>query len=436
MMRSATALLLIAATCACSQLPRRTDAHVATIRRLEPGDRLIVAAVDNHRAPFLASVGGTPRAYDGLSVYGPTPHSLRTMHAIAREYGLREVTAWPIQPLDLHCAVLEIAVGVDRNSLLARLADDPRVKLAQALQTFSARSSQPADPRPLYNDPYVGLQHGFAQMNVAGAHPWSTGAGITIAIVDTGADTRHPDLHGSIAATGNFVDDDANQFRRDRHGTEIAGVIGAIANNHEGIVGVAPRARLAIFKACWQIGADADAAACNSFTIARALVAAFAAHAKIVNLSLAGPDDRLLRDLIREGSRRGILFVGAAARNREDLMRQPEIIEVASAEAMVSRDEAAKSVLQAPGREILTLLPDARYDFASGDSIATAEVSGIVALLLAEEPGLSAAAARKLLIDTSRRTAGAAGVDACAAVAALGGHGGCADDFERRMASH
>ncbi len=113
-------------------------------------------------------------------------------------------------------------------------------------------------------------------------------------------------LGGSIAAAANFVDSDREQFRRDRHGTEIAGVIAAVANNREGIVGVAPEARLLVFKACWQARADDDAALCNSFTLARALVAALDAHAQVVNLSLAGPEDPLLSDLIREGLRRGV----------------------------------------------------------------------------------------------------------------------------------
>ena len=82
----------------------------------------------------------------------------------------------------------------------------------------------------------------------------------------------------------------------------------------------------------------------------------------------------------------------------------------------------------------------------NGSGSATAEVSGVVALLLGEVPNLSTAAARKILLETSRRAGAAAnfrggegldaGIDACAAVAALGGHGGCADGFERRVASH
>jgi subtilisin family serine protease len=284
-------------------------------------------------------------------------------------------------------------------------------------------------------------------MDVAGAHPWSRGEGVKVAIIDTGADTAHADLRGNVAAAVNFVDSDDKQFQRDRHGTEMAGVIAAVANNREGIVGVAPAAHLLLLKACWQVRLDADAARCNSFTLARALVAAFDAHAQIVNLSLAGPADPLLSGLIREGLRRGVLFVGAAPSDPQEggegLMHQSGVIEVASAGGA---QPALSSVLYAPGREILTLLPGGHYDFASGDSIATAQVSGILALLLAKKTGLSAADAYRLLRDTSERS-GSDGtlVDACAAVVSLVGQGSCdakageqvaAEDRERRVALH
>jgi subtilisin family serine protease len=272
----------------------------------------------------------------------------------------------------------------------------------------------------------VGLQRGFEQMDVADAHPLSRGEGVKVAIIDTGADIQHPDLHGSIAGAANFVDADDAQFLRDRHGTEVAGVIAAVANNREGIVGVAPGARLFIFKACWQAKSDADAAVCNSFTLARALTAAFDAHAQVINLSLAGPDDPLLGDLIREGLRRGVLFVGAAE-TADGLIHRAGVIEVASTET----HSAIGTVLYAPGREILTLLPGGHYDFASGSSIATAQVSGVVALMLAKDPSLSAQAAFRVLRDTSSATAVASsagrskGVDACAAVVTVSRQGSC-----------
>ena len=208
--------------------------------------------------------------------------------------------------------------------MLAALAHDRRIKLAQPLQSFATRTEN--------YKPYVGLQRGFQQMDVADAHPWSRGDGVKVAIIDTGADVQHPDLRGNIVTAANFVDSDDQQFQHDRHGTEMAGVIAAVANNREGIVGIAPGARLLLFKACWQASLDADAAVCNSFTLARALVAAFDAHAQIVNMSLAGPADPLLNGLIREGLRRGVLFVGAASTDgAPGLLQQPGIIEVAPA---------------------------------------------------------------------------------------------------------
>jgi subtilisin family serine protease len=265
-------------------------------------------------------------------------------------------------------------------------------------------------------------------MDVADAHPWSRGDGVRVAIIDTGVDVNHPDLRGSIAAAANFVDADDVQFRQDRHGTEMAGVIAAVANNRQGIVGIAPGARLLVFKACWQEQAGADAAHCNSFTLARALSAAFDAHAQIINMSLAGPDDALVGDLIRVGLRRGVLIVGAATARADGggLLHQPGVIEVASSEAPSSISGA----LLAPGNEILTLLPDGHYDFASGASIATAQVSGVVALMLAKNPSLSSDAALQLLRDTSLPAGSTdAGtvkhVNACAALVTLVHQGAC-----------
>src|SRR5277367_3892677 len=325
----ATAILNVALTCACSNTPVRIESRPLANPSSESPERYIIAAVDNEPASFLSRAGSTPRGYDTVTVYGPTSQALKLMRSLERDYGLREVSAWPIEPLRMHCAVLELPDGADRAAMLATLSHDRRIKLAQPLQTFATRTDD-------YNDPYVGLQRGFQQMDVAEAHPWSRGAGVKVAIIDTGVDTEHPDLARSIAAAANFVDSDRDQFRRDRHGTEMAGVIAAVANNREGIVGVAPEARLFVLKACWQLHPDADAARCNSFTLARALVAALDAHAQVINMSLAGPDDPLLGDLIREGQRRGVLFVGAAMDASEapnGLLSQAGIIEVASAES-------------------------------------------------------------------------------------------------------
>jgi subtilisin family serine protease len=437
MIRAATIFLAACLILGCTSNPVRIESRALGNQVSAAPDRYIIAAVDNNPVAFVAHAGSSPRGYDSVAEYGPSAHARQVMHAVEQEYGLKEVSAWPIEALHMHCAVLEVPPGADRASLIAKLSQDSRVRLSQPMQSFQTRTD-------VYNDPYVGLQRGFQQMDVAGAHPISRGEGVKIALIDTGVDTAHPDLKGAVVAAENFVDADASAFQKDRHGTEMAGVIAAVANNGEGIVGVAPAAHLLAYKACWQTRPNEDAALCNSFTLARALAAAFDAHAQIINMSLAGPADPLVGGLIREGLRRGVLFVGAAEAGIPGVLHQPGVIEVASAEAQTPVDGA----VSAPGREILTLLPGGHYDFASGVSIATAQVSGVVALMLAKNPSLGAAAAARLLRDTSS-TGGAEsarGVDACAALVMLSHQGSCRartdgeinniDEHSARFAAH
>jgi subtilisin family serine protease len=411
----------------CSALPTAQAARVAGGALGADPERYVVAGVDNREAAPAGHAASSPRGYDGLTMYGPSPRARSLLRGLERDFALREVVAWPIAPLHMHCAVLELPEHSDRAMVLAALSRDPRVRIAQPLQTFTTQTQ-------VYDDPYVGLQRGFQALDVADAHALSRGDGVHIAIIDTGVDTRHPDLRGAIDHTENFVDSDAEQFRRDRHGTELAGIIAAVANNHQGIVGIAPGARLAAFKACWQVQADGDAARCNSFTLARALTAALDAHVDVVNLSLAGPEDPLLRELIAEGQRRGIIFVGAApaaAAGGGQLMDQDGVIAVASR----GPQGAYGSPVHAPGVDILTLLPGGRYDFASGTSLATAHVTGTVALLLARHPRLAATAVYRLLRDSTVTPAGESrvgdpvtaddSIDACLALAALSGPGSC-----------
>jgi Subtilase family len=446
MIRFAAPLLFAASLAACAGPGVRIESRALSDQLAQDPDHYIIAAVSNEPVAFVSQAGSTPRGYDIDSTYGPTARARQLMRQLEADYKLREVSAWPIDALHMHCAVLEIPAGADRAALLNKLSQDHRVALTQPLQVFAMRTD--ANGRDAYNDPYVGLQRGFQQMDVADAHPWSRGDGVRVAIIDTGVDINHPDLRGSIAAAANFVDTDEAQFRRDRHGTEMAGVIAAVANNRQGIVGIAPGARLLVFKACWQEQAGADAARCNSFTLARALSAALDAHAQIVNMSLAGPDDPLVGDLIRVGLRRGVLIVGAATPGLEGggLLHQSGVIEVASAEAP---EVGISRALFAPGTEILTLLPDGHYDFASGASIATAQVSGVLALMLAKNSTLSSDGAYQLLRDTSQSSSADAGsavkrVNACAVLVTLVHQGACRSNDEfgdaethgPRVASH
>jgi subtilisin family serine protease len=384
----------------------------------ENADRYIVVTVRNDIQASTGAAASTPRGYDSVTPYVAGSQARAQAKALATNYRLQEVAGWPIAVLGVHCLVYRIAAQSNRGEVLDHLKRDPMVESAQALGTFSTRTSA-------YNDTYVGLQRNLEPLAVAQAQLLSRGAGVRVAVIDTGIDTAHADLKGRTAQWRNFVDGDAAQFRRDRHGTAVAGVIGAMPNNRLGIVGIAPGVKLHAYKACWETGAAGAAAVCNSFTLAQALAAAIEAHADVVNLSLAGPSDALLTRLVRNGQRAGIIFVGAAPPMNSAQTSMgfpvdvPGVIGVEASETSTPQ----RGLLAAPGVDIFTLTPQGHYDAASGSSLATAEVSAVVALLKSQSPDLSAAQAQQLLAQTSRSFATASGsstsIDAGAALAAL-----------------
>ena len=388
----------------------------------------IVLAVANPLAPPPPHAGSNLLGYAPPAGYGTGQHAAATMDALKRRYGLHEVAAWPIKPLGLYCAVLRPPPGVSREALIATLSRDRQVQLAQPLQDFSVYSSAPEagaaghEAVRHYNDPYVDLQRGFVATDAAAAQAYTQGAGVEVAVVDTGVDTRHPDLKGRIRDVRDVVDAAGGAFDGDHHGTEVAGIIAADGNNRRGIVGMAPRATLSVYKACWYPQGPDAGARCNSFTLAKALAAVFDTPARIVNLSLGGPADPLLHRLLQQLLDQGRVVVAAMPPDgRLDGFPDdaPGVLVVRTSRAA----PAPPGVLSAPGDDILTTQPNGAYDFTSGSSMAAAHVSGIAALLLSLSPGLDAQTVHDLLLRTSKVSGGMLQVNAQAAVSALRGAG-------------
>jgi subtilisin family serine protease len=377
----------------------------------------IVVAFANHAHSAPGAAGATGSHYGGGG-YRVSQSAQAQARRVAAAYSLREVASWPIQALEMHCVVFEITNGRLVPEVLAALSKDPRVVLAQPLQEFHTLADSLPAP-PAYNDPLYDLQTNLVALGIARAHRRTQGEGVRIALIDTGVDASHPDLRGRVVHSRSFIATRAPGGSL-RHGTAMAGVIAAVANNHIGIVGIAPLARLEVLEACWQLAPDSDAAACNTFTLAQALAAALASGAPLVNLSIAGPADPLLSALVEHGLRRGVTFVGAAPGPDGGFPTAiPGVISAGGTEHSLPPGAFA-----APSEHVLTLRPAEQYDFESGSSVAAAELTGVIALLMsASSKRLDTARIASLLSESTAQVHTAAGdpspVDVNAALARL-----------------
>jgi subtilisin family serine protease len=361
-----------------------------------------------------------------MVTYAKAPPAMWSEHTaeIAQQYRLSFVAAWTMESLGEQCVVFDVPRGRSAREVVRRLASDPRVTLAQPVETFRTQGG----------DPYSHLQHGSATLRLDQAHRWATGKGVKVAVVDTGVDFDHPDLRERVKIAQNFVDRGKSTFASDIHGTAVAGLIAATANNDTGIAGVAPQAEIYALKACWEQPPGARQAVCNSYTLALAVDFAIARipDTQVLNFSLAGPADPLLGKLIDRALAKGIVVVAAdGGTPAEDFPANHKgVIGVMGSDDLNGPPTVpaghSGAMLAAPGVDILTTMPHGSYDLFSGSSAAAAEVSGIAALLLEKNPKLTPSQLAAILQKTGRPIDAdpVSEVDACAALASLTG-GAC-----------
>jgi subtilisin family serine protease len=341
------------------------------------------------------------------------PLYARFIGNLSRAYGLKRVADWPLGSIGIRCLVFEVTDPTRRDATIAALAKEQFVESAQRLSAFSTSGDTAGGS---YNDPYRNLQPSLQAMQIAESHRWATGLGVRIAVIDTGLDTKHPELRGRIVGIRNFVDRDDRGFNADVHGTAVAGVIAATSNNGVGFVGVAPQAELLGLKACWQREAQ-QPASCTSFTLAKALNFAINEQVDIINLSLGGPPDPLLERLVAKALESNILVIGAVNPD------WPEGFPTDVADVIAASNQPTASAISAPGTQVLSARPRADYDFFTGSSFSAAHISGLSALIRQRKPHLSARLVKELIVATAQDGPGTA--NACRAVARIVSDGNC-----------
>jgi len=326
-----------------------------------------------------------------------------------------------VEPLGLDDAELVKPRGGDVTEAIAELRADDDVVLAEPDRRVSI------DRLDAPNDPYFPSLWGLPDSAVPAALTTTTGAGVTVGVVDTGVRADHLDLAGQLTGNpgeighgreSNGLDDDGNGLVDDYqgwdfvagdntpqdgngHGTHVTGTIAALADNGRGVAGVAPGAKIVPLRALDNTG--------NGYmsTIASALDYAGEIGLPVVNASLGGGYANVLERVV--ASHPSTLYVVAAGnsnRNNDDAavasypcaLPQANVLCVAAhdrndARAGFSNYGATSVDLSAPGVDITSTWNSSTNAYATnqGTSMASPHVAGAAALVLAARSDLTTA---------------------------------------------
>ena len=222
--------------------------------------------------------------------------------------------------------------------------------------------------------------------------PPNKGAGVKVAIIDTGIDYNHSDLHANYNGGWDFVNNDAYPMDDNGHGTHVAGTVAA-EDNGFGVVGVAPEAELYSLKVL-----DATGRGYMSDVVA-AIQWATVNEIQVINMSLGGGASITLEAACLLAYYQDELILVAAAGNsgnppgRGDNVGYPAAYDSVIAVAATNQSDERASwsstgpdvELAAPGVSIYSTLPGNNYGTYSGTSMACPHVAGVVALVIAAE---------------------------------------------------
>lgn len=306
-----------------------------------------------------------------------------------------------IAGLDVH--VVQVPLNANEDAIARAIAKNPHIKFAEVDGIVT--------PTAITNDPSLSSEWHIAKIGAESAWDSSTGAGIVVAVIDTGVQSSHPDLSAHLVPGWNAYNNNTNTEDVYGHGTAVAGAVGAVGNNAIGDAGVAFNAKIMPIRIT-------DSSANTTFSIMASGLTWAADHgADVANISFGNVYKSSTMITAAQYLRNKGGEVVVAANNNavnEGTANTDSMITVSATDQndnLASFSSYGPMVdVAAPGVTIYTTLWNSGYGWGSGTSFAAPVTSGVVALIMAANPALAPSQVETALFTTAKDL-GAAGDD-------------------------
>jgi subtilisin family serine protease len=353
-------------------------------------------------------LGETHFVKDEVVLQIPTNIPMEQLRPIMAALGLSVLGTQNMSLIGVTSYHVHIGNGASITSVIQALAHYQIIAGAQANYTYSLVQDHAPE---LAQDPDLAgrtegegdaAQYAIGKLGLTGVHRQLKGSNVTVAVIDSQIDIKHPDLDGVVAEQFDAV---GAADQPHSHGTGMAGAI----FSHRRLMGVAPAARLYAVHAFSSGAASAES---TTFNILKGLEWASEKGVRVINMSFAGPRDPSMERALKAAHDKGIVLIAAAGNAGPKSPplypgADPNVIAVTATDVNDKLFSGANRgryiAVAAPGVDVLVPAPENTYQLTTGTSVASAEVSGLAALLLERNPGLGPEDVRKILTSSARR---------------------------------
>jgi subtilisin family serine protease len=289
----------------------------------------------------------------------PSSLTAGTLDALAARHRLTHIESYQIGLTATTIHRWRIADVRSVSDVIRALENDTGVTAAQPNYRFTLQQSESASSTDI-----EGMQYALAKLHVPQAHRVTTGEQVLVGVIDSGIDTAHPEIAGTVAASFDAV---TAQEGPDGHGTAMAGAIIA----HAQLKGVAPAARLLAVRAFRVSGQSSEG---TTMAIAQGIDWAVAHGARVINMSFAGPNDPGLARVLAAAKQKGVVLVAAAGNSGPKSpplypAADPNVIAVTATDAddklLAVAVRGRYIALAAPGVDILGPAPGGGYQMST-----------------------------------------------------------------------